>query len=332
MSSISIEHVYKSYGSRSILNDITFTIEENSRIAIVGPSGVGKTTLLRMIAGLEKVDEGEIRQDKQNHIAMIFQDGGLFEHALVKDNIIFGLTKLGYAKGEIQQELEDISNKLEITHLLNRYPVSLSSGEKQRVGIARALIRKPDILLLDEPFSNLDPKLSYELEKELLDMQKSYHMTMIIVTHNIDEAFFFAEKIGILKEGKLIEYRQAEELMHNPSHLDTVTFLWPNINVIPCAIYKHALWMNEIKLQDIDLEDQKVYLTIYPESIVLNTGNLIGTKIDQKATKNGYSYKIKIGDIELNAMSELEIKEDIVHFSFSKYDIFSQNGINVKGK
>lgn len=191
MACIEVKHLNKSFGKQKIIQDLSFNIEENSRVAIVGESGVGKTTLLRMIAGLESFDSGEIIYQKENKtIGMIFQDGGLFEHALVKDNIIFGLKKLGYSKEKINKDLLDISKKLHIEYLLNRYPVSLSGGEKQRVGIARALIRKVDILLLDEPFSNLDIKLTYELEKELLEIQESYGMTMIMVTHNMDEAFF----------------------------------------------------------------------------------------------------------------------------------------------
>ena len=330
MSCIEIKNLSKSFGEHKIIQNLYFDIEENSRVAIVGESGVGKTTLLRMIAGLEPYDSGEIIYQKENKtIGMIFQDGGLFEHALVKENIIFGLKKLGYSKEKINKDLFDISKKLHIEHLLNRYPISLSSGEKQRVGIARALIRKVDILLLDEPFSNLDIKLTYELEKELLEIQESYSMTMIMVTHNIDEAFFFAQKIGILKDGQLLEYCSLESLLKYPTHLETMTFLFPSINQLDGKIEKHKLWINDMQVGDIALDNQEVKVLIKVESIVLNTGNLIGEIIEKRILKNGFNYQLKINDVILNCCSEYDINEKEIHFAIKQFYVFNQTGLNV---
>ena len=328
MSCIEIKNLNKSYGEHQIIQNLSFNIEEKSRVAIVGESGVGKTTLLRMIAGLESYDSGEIICQNKT-IGMIFQDGGLFEHALVKDNIIFGLKKLGYSKEKINQDLLDISKKLHIEHLLNRYPISLSSGEKQRVGIARALIRKPDILLLDEPFSNLDIKLSYALEKELLEIQESYGMTLIIVTHNIDEAFFFAEKIGFLKDGQLLEYCLIESLLKHPKHLETLTFLFPNINQFDGIIQDGILKVKDIKIGNIARENQEVKVLIKEESIELNTGELKGIIQEKRILKNGYHYELLINDVILNCFSGYDIKEKEIHFAIQDFYVFDQNGINV---
>lgn len=330
MTCIEIKNLSKSFGKQKIIQDLSFNIEENSRVAIVGESGVGKTTLLRMIAGLESYDSGEIIYQKENKtIGMIFQDGGLFEHALVKDNIIFGLKKLGYSKEKINKDLLDISKKLHIEHLLSRYPVSLSGGEKQRVGIARALIRKVDILLLDEPFSNLDIKLTYELEKELLEIQESYGMTMIMVTHNIDEAFFFAQKIGILKNGQLLEYCSTENLLKHPTHLETMTFLFPNINQFDGKVENHKLWINDMQIGDIALDNQELKVLIKVESIVLNTGDLIGKITEKRILKNGFNYQLKINDVILNCCSEYDTNEKEIHFAIKQFYVFNQTGLNV---
>ncbi len=330
MSSIEIKNLNKSFGKHEIINNLSFDIEKGSRVAIIGESGVGKTTLLRMIAGLESYDSGEIiYQNDDKKVAMIFQDGGLFEHALVKDNIIFGLKKLGYSKDKISEELSIITKKLHIDHLLNRYPVSLSSGEKQRVGIARALIRKPDVLLLDEPFSNLDIKLTYELEQELLEIQESNGMTMVIVTHNIDEAFFFGQKIGILKDGKLLEYSSAEELLKHPKHIETLSFLFPNINELNGKIIDHKLYVLDKQIGDITLENQEVKVFVKVESIVLNTGDFIGECMNKKVVRNGFYYQLKINDVRLNCFSEYEINEKTVHFAIKQFYVFNQNGLNV---
>ena len=231
MSNIEIQNLQKSYGTHNVIKDISLTIENGSRVVILGPSGAGKTTLLRLIAGLETVSMGQISFDDTNkNVAMIFQNGGLFEHAKVKDNITLGLKKLGYTKEEINNKLIEVASLLHIESLLDRYPVSLSAGEKQRVGIARAIIRNPSVLLLDEPFSNLDEELSFALKRDLLKMQESLNMTMIVVTHNIEEAFFFSEKIGLLKDGILLEYNSIEKILDKPSCMDSLLFLFPDIN------------------------------------------------------------------------------------------------------
>ena len=231
MSNIEIQNLQKSYGTHTVIKDISFTIENGSRVVILGPSGAGKTTLLRLIAGLETVSMGQISFDDTNkNVAMIFQNGGLFEHAKVKDNIILGLKKLGYTKEEINNKLIEVASLLHIESLLDRYPVSLSAGEKQRVGIARAIIRNPSVLLLDEPFSNLDEELSYALKRDLLKMQESLNMTMIVVTHEMGFAKQVSNRVIFMEDGLIAEEGSPEKIFDHPDNERTKEFLSKVVN------------------------------------------------------------------------------------------------------
>ena len=237
MSNIEIQNLQKSYGTRTVIKDISLTIENGSRVVILGPSGAGKTTLLRLIAGLETVSMGQISFDDTNkNVAMIFQNGGLFEHAKVKDNITLGLKKLGYTKEEINNKLIEVASLLHIESLLDRYPVSLSAGEKQRVGIARAIIRNPSVLLLDEPFSNLDEELSFALKRDLLKMQESLNMTMIVVTHEMSFAEKVADRVVFMADGVVVEQGTPKEIFSHPKEERTKQFL-SNIIQLDPAVY-----------------------------------------------------------------------------------------------
>jgi ABC-type sugar transport system ATPase subunit len=210
---------------------------------ILGPSGSGKSTLLRCIAGLEAQKEGQVLFDgsdvsslspSQRRIAMVFQSAALFSHTRIKDNIGYGLRKLGYSKEEIRQMVCESARKLHIEDLLERYPHAVSGGERQRASIARALVRKPDILLLDEPFSSLDARLSEELQQEVIRLQKETGMTMIMVTHDQSEAVNMADQVILLHEGKTQAMGSPKELYRDPPNLFTASFLGSGrVNVIP---------------------------------------------------------------------------------------------------
>lgn len=327
MSNIEIQNLQKSYGTHTVIKDISLTIENGSRVVILGPSGAGKTTLLRLIAGLETVSMGHISFDDTNkNVAMIFQNGGLFEHAKVKDNITLGLKKLGYTKEEINNKLIEVASLLHIESLLDRYPVSLSAGEKQRVGIARAIIRNPSVLLLDEPFSNLDEELSFALKRDLLKMQESLNMTMIVVTHNIEEAFFFSEKIGLLKDGILLEYNSIEKILDKPSCMDSLLFLFPDINRLNGKIHDKKLYINDLYIQDIDEKDADIIMLIKKEAIELDSGNIFSELEHSSIQKNGYINELELGEYNLNCYTANKVDTGKKNISFTDYYLFLQNG------
>lgn len=327
MSNIEIQNLQKSYGTRTVIKDISLTIENGSRVVILGPSGAGKTTLLRLIAGLETVSMGQISFDDTNkNVAMIFQNGGLFEHAKVKDNITLGLKKLGYTKEKINNKLIEVASLLHIESLLDRYPVSLSAGEKQRVGIARAIIRNPSVLLLDEPFSNLDEELSFALKRDLLKMQESLNMTMIVVTHNIEEAFFFSEKIGLLKDGILLEYNSIEKILDKPSCMDSLLFLFPDINRLNGKIHDKKLYINDLYIQDIDEKDADIIMLIKKEAIELDSGNITAKLGHSSIQKNGYINELELGEYNLNCYTANKVDTGKKNISFTDYYLFLQNG------
>ncbi len=196
------------------LNDINIKIESGEYFVMLGPSGSGKTVLLETIAGLYKPDEGSIHYNNRNlvslppekrNIGFVYQNYELFPHMTVRDNIIFGLKVRKISEDIINEKLHVLVSMLKISHLLHRYPNKLSGGEKQRVALARALIISPEILLLDEPMSALDMTIKLSLQKEIKAIHKELKTTVFHVTHDIEEAVYLSDKIGIMKGGRLLE-------------------------------------------------------------------------------------------------------------------------------
>ena len=234
MTRIHLEKLNRNYGENAAVKDVSFTVEDGSSCVILGPSGAGKTTLLRCIAGLEKPDGGSVYFDEKDvsaltpaerRISMIFQTPALFDHTRVKDNIAYGMAKLGFDQKEILRRTEESARMLHIEKLLERYPLSLSGGEKQRVSIARAMIREPSILLLDEPFSSLDTRLAQELCEEVRRLQKEKGMTMITVTHDQTEAMALADQLILMKDGRIAAMRTPLSLYNDPPNLFAADFL-----------------------------------------------------------------------------------------------------------
>lgn len=208
MTYLSADHITYGYQNTPVLKDVSFSAEKGTCVCICGPSGVGKTTLLKVVAGLLKPESGTVLLEgtditgtlpSERRMAMIFQNAALFPHTRVRHNIAYGLHKLGYTEDETERMVNETAQLLHIETQLNKYPGALSGGQLQRAGIARAIVRRPEILLLDEPFSSLDKPLRAELIQELDRIRRDRGMTMIYVTHDVDEIRDYADSIVELR-------------------------------------------------------------------------------------------------------------------------------------
>ncbi len=235
---IRLVNVSKRYGSIFALKNINILFYRGKINVVLGPSGAGKTTLLRIIAGLEKPDRGRVFLDGEDitdlppwrrNLALVFQETALFPHMTAWDNIAFGLEAMGYDRRSIRARIEWVSNLLHIKHLLDKYPEQLSGGEAKRIVLARALVLKPEILLLDEPFSNLDLLLREELRRELKKLQRETGVTIIHVTHDLDEALELADYIVLINNGRIIDHGDPLNLYWSPSKIETARFWKHNI-------------------------------------------------------------------------------------------------------
>ncbi|MBW2064697.1 MAG: ABC transporter ATP-binding protein [Deltaproteobacteria bacterium] len=224
---VELRHVSKSYDGKEVIRDLSFVVRKGKTGCLLGPSGCGKTTVLRAIAGFEWIQAGEIYISKalvsspaslvppeKRKIGMVFQDYALFPHLKVKDNIAFGLRGKGpVSKEKRTEEMIDLVGLQECRH---KYPHELSGGEQQRVALARAMAPDPEILLMDEPFSNLDITLRERLSEEVRDILKASGTTAIFVTHNQNEAFALADEIGVINDGKMLQWDTPYNLYHFP--------------------------------------------------------------------------------------------------------------------
>jgi iron(III) transport system ATP-binding protein len=231
---VSINGLHKSYGATPVLRGIDLDVTAGALTAVLGPSGSGKTTLLRLLAGFERADGGRIRlgartvDDARNavppekrHIGYVPQDGALFPHLTVRENIGFGLRRARRKCGRIEELLELTS----LDGMAERYPHQLSGGQQQRVALARALAPRPELVLLDEPFSALDAALRASVRAEVLAILRATGCTAILVTHDQDEALSMADRIAVLREGRVVQYGTARELYDTPADPQLACFL-----------------------------------------------------------------------------------------------------------
>jgi multiple sugar transport system ATP-binding protein len=241
-SSITLEKIVKRFGAFPVVHGIDLEIEPGEFTVFVGPSGCGKSTLLRMIAGLEEISEGDLSIDgervnetaaSKRGIAMVFQSYALYPHMSVYKNLAFGLETAGYKKPEIEARVKKAADILQINPLLQRKPKALSGGQRQRVAIGRAIVREPKIFLFDEPLSNLDAELRVQMRVEIAKLHQTLGSTMIYVTHDQVEAMTMADKIVVLKEGRIMQVGRPLDLYNHPANQFVAGFIGsPKMNFL----------------------------------------------------------------------------------------------------
>ena len=275
MAKVELKNLSKTYDKKILaLENINLTIEDGQFFVLLGPSGAGKTTTLRCIAGLEKIDSGSVLFDNESvtedqpasrDVSFVFQQFSLYPHYTVYENLAFPLRSpmRKLPEEEIKTKIENIAKMLKISNKLKNKATELSGGEMQRVAIGRALVRKPNIYLMDEPLSSLDAKLRESLRVELKSIQTNLNATILYVTHDQAEATTLADKIGVLKEGKIVQIGTPEEIYENPNSIYVSQRLGsPKINVLPGSLF--------------NINDNIPTFGIRPENILLGSGKYSG--------------------------------------------------------
>ena len=285
---IRIENVTKKFGDFS-LKDVSLDIADGEYMVILGPTGAGKTILLETIAGIYRPEKGKIYRNNVDitnlpprfrNSGMVYQDYMLFPHLSVKKNIGFGLKSKKQKAGEMVTKVEVLAELLGISHLLDRYPGTLSGGEKQRVAIARALIVEPEILLLDEPLSALDDETKDRLQDELRRIHSVTHTTMLHVTHSFTEAFLLGNRMAVMNKGEIVQVGEPGEVFRKPNSRFIAEFLgvrnvYNGISVIEGETT--YINVNGLRIASSNLREGNVQMSIRPEDILIFPGYIEST-------------------------------------------------------
>lgn len=269
MSYLSIKDLTKSYGDNVILNDLNLEIESGTLNTLLGPSGCGKSTLLRSIAGLESINQGEIHingrrvdklSPKDRNIGMVFQNYGLFPNLTVAKNISFGLEMKKMPKSVIEKEVKEILNLVGLADKEKVYPRQLSGGQQQRVALARSLVTKPDLLLLDEPLSALDARMRINLRELIIDLQHELGITIVFVTHDQEEAMVMSDYIFVMNKGIIEQEGTPSEIYRHPKTEFIANFIG-SYNVFKFEEFS--------QISSLDLAEEVKLVCIRPEIISL---------------------------------------------------------------
>ena len=275
---IQIKNINVSYGTNHVLKDVNLTIHNKDFYTFLGPSGCGKTTLLRLIAGFEKSQSGELYiagQEVSNSnpwerdVGMVFQNYALWPHMTVYKNVSFGLEEKKIPKDEIDQRVKEILALVDLQDLSKRYPYQLSGGQQQRVALARTLVVKPKVLLLDEPLSNLDAKLRVQMRKELLDLHNQLGITTIFVTHDQEEANAMSTNLAIFNEGVVQQMGKPVDLYNNPANTFVANFLGTT-NVLEGTIANTVFTSNQgLVIQGLASDAKGSSVLLRPQNLYL---------------------------------------------------------------
>ena len=322
---IQIKNINVSYGTNHVLKDVNLTIHNKDFYTFLGPSGCGKTTLLRLIAGFEKSQSGELyiagqEVSKSNpwerDVGMVFQNYALWPHMTVYKNVSFGLEEKKINKDEIDQRVKSILELVDLKDLSKRYPYQLSGGQQQRVALARTLVVKPKVLLLDEPLSNLDAKLRVQMRKELLDLHNKLDITTIFVTHDQEEANAMSTNLAIFNEGIVQQKGKPVDLYNNPANTFVANFLGTT-NVLEGTIANNIFTSNQgLVIQGLASDARGSSVLLRPQNFYLEQKNNLqefsGTVEHQEFLGNIVRYIVNVNNHSLVVDTLHEI-DKVIH-------------------
>ena len=351
------------------VHDFNLDIKDKEFIVLVGPSGCGKSTTLRMIAGLEEISGGDLLigdkrmndvAPKDRDIAMVFQNYALYPHMTVYENLAFALKLRKTPKDEIDKKVQEAAEILDITQYLGRKPKALSGGQRQRVAIGRAIVRDPQVMLMDEPLSNLDAKLRNQMRAEIIKLRQRINTTFIYVTHDQTEAMTLGDRIVIMSDGFIQQIGTPQEVFNHPHNLFVAGFIGsPQMNFFDAKLLKkdgvysvlldgYEVVLSDEKqaaLKENNVEEQDITLGVRPEHIVLadkgvdaniDVSEMMGSSVHLHVTAVGQDVIIIVNTMDMKAdeVSALCTGTD-VKFGFSGHNchVFSkENGINLEAK
>lgn len=348
MSKIIIKDAVKKYGEKTVIKSVNLEIQDGEFFTLLGPSGCGKTTLLRMIAGFNSIEGGEFyfndtlinnMDPSKRNIGMVFQNYAVFPNMTVRGNIEFGLKERKVPKAEMDERVEKILDIMKIREYADRKPQNLSGGQQQRVALARAIVIEPDVLLMDEPLSNLDAKLRVDLREEIRRIQKEIGITTVYVTHDQEEAMAVSDRIAVMKDGVIEQCDKPRKIYHKPNNMFVASFIGTN-NVL---IGNYDADNKEIIIDSgekfsYDLGNQpsqRVKLSIRPEDFRLDTNGDVEVKInDEIFLGSTMHYNVELKDKTLlNIMEESKFEEisrvntdTKLRINLDKINVFNEKG------
>ena len=305
---LAVENLRHAYGKHEVVRGLTFGLTRGTIGCLLGPSGCGKTTVLRCIAGFEAVQEGEIRlagklvsgsgvmvPPERRRVGMVFQDYALFPHLSVADNIAFGLHALPAA--ERAARLAELGELVGLTAALDKFPHEISGGQQQRVALARALAPRPELLLLDEPFSNLDVELRERLSLEVRDIIRASGATAVLVTHDQHEAFAVADEIGVLNDGRIQQWDTAYNLYHRPANRFVADFVGQGV-FLPARAREDGRLEIELGVLSADAPGNEVEVLLRPDDVVHDDAAPTQAEVVHKAFRGAeilYTLRLQSG-------------------------------------
>ena len=348
MSKIIIKDAVKKYGDKTVIKSVNLEIKDGEFFTLLGPSGCGKTTLLRMIAGFNSIEGGQFyfndtlindMDPSKRNIGMVFQNYAVFPNMTVRGNIEFGLKERKVPKAEMDERVEKILDIMKIREYADRKPQNLSGGQQQRVALARAIVIEPDVLLMDEPLSNLDAKLRVDLREEIRRIQKEIGITTVYVTHDQEEAMAVSDRIAVMKDGIIEQCDMPRKIYHKPNNMFVASFIGTN-NVIEGNYNKDikeiVIDSGESLAYDLgNTPSQRVKLSIRPEDLRLDPNGEIDVKInDEVFLGSTMHYNVELKDkTPLNIMEESRFEEisrvntdSKLRVNLEKINVFNEKG------
>ena len=353
--SISIRHAVKKYGENVIIPDLSLEIREGEFFTLLGPSGCGKTTLLRMIAGFNSIEGGDFYFNEKRindldpakrNIGMVFQNYAIFPHYTVRQNVEFGLKNKGVPAKERKEKSDEFLRLMQIENLAERKPDRMSGGQQQRVALARALVIEPDVLLMDEPLSNLDAKLRVDMRSAIRRTQHQVGITTVYVTHDQEEAMAISDRIAVMKAGVLQQVGTPKSIYQRPANLFVSSFIGRS-NVVPAELKMEGdasflVFSNgkKAEIRNVDSafrEKRKVKLSVRPEEFLLcgKEEELLHARITESiflGLNTHYTVELETGDraeiIQESTISNiLTVGEEIsLKINTEKVNVFTEDG------